>query len=34
VLGILGALGYLRAKPVRAEGRVAAPVPGKQAAQL
>jgi amino acid transporter len=29
VLGVLGALGYLRGRPVRAEGRVAAPVPGK-----
>jgi hypothetical protein len=38
VLGILGAVGYLRAGPVRAEGRVGAPpehgVPGKEAAQL
>jgi amino acid transporter len=38
VLGILGAVGYLRAGPVRAEGRVGAPpehgVAGKEAAQL
>jgi amino acid transporter len=34
VLGVLGAVGYVRGAPVRAEGRVAAEVPGKQAAQL